>query len=116
MMVTVTAGADIDFHCFLRGTRFLTSGGEIPVEDLAIGALVETLKRCWRGQKAAPMFGMCVQHAWMKSLGSCRCRHPSAAVGKRAHRLWASHQFLMAVALGLRFLIGQAEKTFAIVS
>jgi hypothetical protein len=30
-------------HCFLRGTRIRTPGGEVPIEDLTIGAIVETL-------------------------------------------------------------------------
>jgi Hint domain len=30
-------------HCFLRGTHILTSVGEIPVQDLTIGSLIETL-------------------------------------------------------------------------
>lgn len=30
-------------RCFLRGTHILTPGGEVPVEDLTVGALVETL-------------------------------------------------------------------------
>jgi hypothetical protein len=34
---------DHGHHCFLRGTRILTPGGEIPVEDFAIGVPVETL-------------------------------------------------------------------------
>jgi len=30
-------------HCFLRGTRIRTPGGEVPIEDITIGAIVETL-------------------------------------------------------------------------
>jgi hypothetical protein len=36
-------GAEHEHHCFLKGTRILTPRGEVPVEELAIGALVNTL-------------------------------------------------------------------------
>ena len=44
-------------HCFLRGTRILTPDGEIPIEDLTIGGLVETpggpLPVKWIGRKGS---------------------------------------------------------------
>ena len=36
-------GTDISVACFARGTRIMTPAGEVPVEDLATGDLVETL-------------------------------------------------------------------------
>jgi hypothetical protein len=36
-------GTGGSYHCLLRGTGILTSCGEVPVEQLTVGALVETL-------------------------------------------------------------------------
>jgi Hint domain len=36
-------GAEHEHQCFLTGTRIRTSRGEVPVEELTIGALVDTL-------------------------------------------------------------------------
>jgi Hint domain len=50
------------FHCFLARTRILTPRGEVPVEGLTIGDLVETLN--------GPLSVKCIGHRRFKKVAS----------------------------------------------
>ncbi len=59
--LSTTGGVlDILIHCFASGTRILTLGGEVPVEDIAVGDTVVTVRQggpttrkvVWTGQRS----------------------------------------------------------------
>lgn len=62
-----------EYHCFLAGTRILTPRGEVPVEGLTIGALVETLNGSlsvkWIGHRR---FKKVASSSWHKSVAPIR--------------------------------------------
>jgi len=61
------------FSCFLIGTRILTPRGEVPVEELTVGALVETLNGPlpvkWIGRRG---FKKVASSSWHKSVAPIR--------------------------------------------
>jgi hypothetical protein len=60
-------------HCFLRGTGILTPRGEVPVEELTIGALVETLSGPlpvkWIGRRR---YNKAASSSWHQSVAPIR--------------------------------------------
>ena len=66
-------GGDGQRHCFLRGTGILTPRGEVPVEELTIGALVETLSGPlpvkWIGRRR---YNKAASSSWHQSVAPIR--------------------------------------------
>src|SRR6476660_9603316 len=60
-------------HCFLMGTRIRTARGEVPIEELTIGDLVDTLNGPlpvkWIGRRA---FKKVASSPWPKSVAPIR--------------------------------------------
>jgi hypothetical protein len=67
------AKAAVGLSCFLKGTHILSPRGEVPVEELAIGDLVETLNGCqpvkWIGRRT---YKKVVSSSWHASIAPIR--------------------------------------------